>query len=136
MTAPQTAQERAAVTPWPVMILARNEERRIVACLDSILAAEPCHALEVYVMANGCTDRTEEIVRDYGRRRPEVRLVPIALGDKCNAWNVFIHETVSAHCPGREVYFFMNGDARVVKGSFGVLARALQEDAHANAASS
>jgi len=66
-------------------VLAYNEERHIEACLDSIFTAEPDRRFEVFVMANGCTDRTEEIVRQYGRRRPEVHLVSIVLGDKCNA---------------------------------------------------
>jgi glycosyltransferase involved in cell wall biosynthesis len=117
------------------MVLAYNEERHIVACLDSIFAADPDAAFEVYVMANGCTDRTEELVREYGRKRPEVHLVSIALGDKCNAWNVFIHETVPARCPGREVYFFMDGDATVLPGSFSAMARALRDEPHAHAAS-
>jgi len=125
----------SGATAWPVMVLAYNEDRHIAACLDSIFAADPDRRFEVFVMANGCTDRTEEIVRQYGRRRPEVHLVSIALGDKCNAWNVFIHETVPALCPGREIYFFMDGDARAVLGSFTAMARALQENPHAHAAS-
>lgn len=116
------------------MVLAHNEERHIGACLDSIFAADPERSFEVFVMANGCTDRTEDIVKKYGRERPEVKLVSIALGDKCNAWNVFIHETVATSCPGREIYFFMDGDARVVRGSFSVMAQALQHDAHAHSA--
>jgi glycosyltransferase involved in cell wall biosynthesis len=117
------------------MVLAYNEERHIVACLDSIFSANPGCKFEVFVMANGCTDRTEEIVRRYSRQRPEVHLVPIALGDKCNAWNVFIHETVVARCPDREIYFFMDGDARAVPGSFTAMARALQANPQAHAAS-
>ena len=124
-----------AASRWPVMVLAHNEERHIRACLDSIFAADPEARFEVYVMANGCSDATEEIVRAYARQRPEVHLVSIALGDKCNAWNVFIHETVPAHCPGREIYFFMDGDARAVPGSFSAMARALAEDGYAHAAS-
>ncbi len=120
---------------WPVMVLAHNEERHIKACLDSIFAADPGCSFEVYVMANACSDRTEDIVREYARRRAEVHLVSIVMGDKCNAWNVFIHETVPAHCPGREVYFFMDGDARAVPGSFSVMARALQANPYAHAAS-
>jgi glycosyltransferase involved in cell wall biosynthesis len=120
---------------WPVMVLAYNEERHIAACLDSIFAACPQHALEVFVMANGCTDSTEAVVREYSRRRPEVRLVSIALGDKCNAWNVFVHETVPAYCPNREVYFFADGDARVVAGSFTAMFRALEGNPLAHAAS-
>ena len=120
---------------WPVMVLAHNEERYIAACLDSIFGTDPEITFEVFVMANGCTDRTEQIVRDYAERRPSVQLVSIALGDKCNAWNVFIHDTVPACCPGREVYFFMDGDARVVAGSFKSMALGLQETVHAHAAS-
>lgn len=121
--------------PWPVMVLAHNEEAKIVACLNSIFEAESNQALEVYVMANGCSDRTEDIVREYARTRPEVRLVSIALGDKCNAWNVFIHDTVPAHCPGRDVYVFMDGDATVCRSAFSVLVDALRRDSHAHAAS-
>jgi glycosyltransferase involved in cell wall biosynthesis len=117
------------------MVLAHNEEEKIAACLDSLFAAEPGKKLDIYVMANGCTDRTEQIVRDYSRTHPEVCQVSIALGDKCNAWNVFVHETVPQRCPGREVYFFMDGDARVRAGSFSAMARALQADPHAHAAS-
>lgn len=130
-----TEDTPVAAAPWPVMVLAHNEERHIAACLDSIFDGEPGRAIDVFVMANGCTDRTEEIVRQYGERRPGVHLVSIALGDKCNAWNVFIHETVPAQAPGRPVYFFMDGDARAVPGSFSAMARALESDPRAHAAS-
>lgn len=132
---PETASLSAGASAWPVMVLAHNEERHITACLDSIFAADPNLDFTVYVMANGCTDRTEDIVRQYGRKRPEVHLVSIALGDKCNAWNVFIHETVPAFCQGRDVYFFMDGDARAVSGSFSAMARALRANSYAHAAS-
>lgn len=119
----------------PVMVLAYNEERHIEDCLNSIFAADPTMSFEVYVMANGCTDRTEDIVTAYARKHPEVHLVSIRLGDKCNAWNVFVHETVATRCPGREAYFFMDGDATVVPGSFRAMAEALRGNPHAHAAS-
>jgi glycosyltransferase involved in cell wall biosynthesis len=133
-TLTEPALARSGAAAWPVMVLAHNEERHIGACLDSIFAADPGCSFEVFVMANGCTDRTEDIVRQYGRERPEVKLVSIALGDKCNAWNVFINETVAACCPGREIYLFMDGDARAVRGSFSVMAQALRDNGHAHAA--
>lgn len=119
---------------WPVMVLAHNEERHIKACLDSIFAADPDRRFEVYVMANGCTDRTEAIVKDYACERPEVRLVSIQLGDKCNAWNVFVHETVPEMCDGRDILFFMDGDATADPGAFKAMARGLDNTPHANAA--
>lgn len=120
---------------FPVMVLAYNEQAVIGACLDSIFAANPGMAFDVYVMANGCTDGTEDVVRAYATKRPEVRLVSIEVGDKCNAWNVFIHETVPKECPGREIYFFMDGDARSGPNALANLAKALREDPHAHAAS-
>lgn len=121
--------------PWPVMVLAHNEEKHIEACLDSLFGA--CHdqLIEIFVMANGCTDRTESLVEAYARRRPEVHLVSIELGDKCNAWNVFIHDVVRSCCANRSVYFFMDGDARSVPGSLDAMAAALQREPYAHAAS-
>jgi glycosyltransferase involved in cell wall biosynthesis len=124
-----------STTPWCVMVLAHNEQARIVACLDSIFAGEPGNGVDVYVMANGCTDRTEDIVREYRQRRPSVHLVSIAMGDKCNAWNVFIHETVPKLCPDKEIYYFMDGDAKIVAGSLTELAAGLARNEHAHASS-
>lgn len=135
---PNIPSERSslpATESWPVMVLAHNEERHIVACLDSLFDGEPGAPLEVYVMANGCTDRTEQLVKAYAERRPQVHLVSIALGDKCNAWNVFVHETVPQQCPGQQVYFFMDGDARSTPGSLRAMAAALAAQPHAHAAS-
>jgi len=63
-SAPQTA------TPWPVMVLAHNEERHIGACFDSIVDAGQATALDVSALARGCVDRTEVVVAKYGKRRP------------------------------------------------------------------
>jgi glycosyltransferase involved in cell wall biosynthesis len=119
---------------WPVMVLAYNEAKNIVACLDSIFAADPGRRFSIFVMANGCTDDTEKIVNEYAGKHDGVKLVSIAIGDRCNAWNVFIHETVPAHVPGRDVYFFMDGDCRACPGSFSELAKGLAENPEANAA--
>lgn len=118
---------------WPVMILAHNEERHIEACLDSIFQADPDAPLEAYVMANGCTDRTEDLVKAYSARNSRVHLVSIKLGDKCNAWNVFVHETVPTLCPGNDIYFFMDGDARATPGSFSAMSKVLATEPQANA---
>src|SRR5262245_4398720 len=60
---------------WPVMVLAHNEARNIVACLDSIYAADPGHAFSIFVMANGCTDDTERIVNEYAETHDGTKLV-------------------------------------------------------------
>lgn len=132
---PEVRGAEAGGVPWPMMVLAHNEERQIVQCLDSLFDGEPGLDLEVYVMANGCTDRTEALTLEYAKRRPGVKLVSIKLGDKNNAWNVFVHETAKTLCPGRSIYFFMDGDARIVPGSLTAMAAALRASPHAHAAS-
>ena len=119
----------------PVSVLPHQDALPIGHCLERLFAADPAMAFDVFVLANGCTDRTEAIVADYAARRPAVHLVSIGLGDKCNAWNVFVHETVAAAAPAREVYFFMDGDARAASGSFSAMLRALREQPRAQAAS-
>lgn len=53
----EPAREDAAVT---ALIVARDEEHNIAACLQSVLWAD-----RVLVIDNGSTDRTAEIARDY-----------------------------------------------------------------------
>jgi glycosyltransferase involved in cell wall biosynthesis len=116
------------------MVLAHNEAKNIVACLESIYAAEPAHAFQIFVMANGCTDNTEKIVNDYALTHRGTTLVSITMPDRCNAWNVFIHETAPKYVPHSAVYFFMDGDCRAAPGSFSELANGLATHPDANAA--
>lgn len=116
---------------WPVAVFAHNEERNIIACLQSLEAASS-HALECYVLANACSDRTEELVADYARTHPNIRLVSIRLGDKANAWNVFVHEAAPRNAP---CYLFIDGDVRASAQAIDLLAAGLAQTPHANAAS-
>lgn len=118
---------------YHVMVLAHNEEAHIQECLDSIYEAEPGGKFRIFVMANGCHDRTEQIVREYARARPEVELVSITMPDKCNAWNVFVHETAKK-IPPLSIYYFMDGDARVGRGALSALAQQLSAKVNAVAA--
>ena len=114
--------------PWPVAVFAHNEARNILACLESLQAAAS-HPPECYVLANACTDRTEALVRDYSIGRPNVQLVSIALGDKANAWNVFVHEVAPR---GGSPCFFIDGDVRATAGALDVMALMLAQHPHAN----
>jgi len=108
-----------------VMVLAHNEASHIVRCLDSIYRAEPERGFEVFVVANGCTDSTEEVVLTYAKEQPGVNLIQLGIADKCNAWNVYIHDVIPRRIPGRSVYFFMTGDAQAYPKAFSHLERAL-----------
>jgi glycosyltransferase involved in cell wall biosynthesis len=112
--------------PWAVMILAHNEERSIVRCLESLRTAEPGARFRVFVVANGCTDQTEALVSQYSETHPDVVLVSLQMPDKCNAWNVYIHETIPQHNVTGSVFFFMDGDCRACPGALSALARELE----------
>lgn len=58
-----------------VLIPARNEERGIAACVESVLASQGVE-LEVVVLDDHSTDRTAEVVRALTARDPRVRVEP------------------------------------------------------------
>ena len=70
-TAPAVEEALPLVT---VVVPALDEERSISSCLDALLA-QTHQALEVLVLDGGSQDRTREVVEDYARRDPRVRLV-------------------------------------------------------------
>lgn len=58
-----------AKPPLSIVITAYNEERRIAEKLDNTLALDyPKEMLEIIVVSDGSTDRTEDIVRSYAER--------------------------------------------------------------------
>ena len=54
---------------FSVVIPAHNEEKYLGRCLDSIMAASASYKdqVEVIVVLNRCTDRTEEIAALYNK---------------------------------------------------------------------
>ncbi len=68
-----------------IVVPARNEERKIGKCLDTLVAQDYTKdKYEIIVVNDGSTDRTEEIVEAYQRRQTEVRLILITI-DNCLA---------------------------------------------------
>lgn len=122
-----------ACTGWPVAVFAYNEEANIVNCLSSLPAAAGGFKLEVFVLANGCTDGTERVVTEYAQehQHPNVNLISIDLGDKSNAWNVFVYDIA----PDSDVYFFVDGDVQPNPNSLTALYCGLMDNSDAHAAS-
>jgi len=68
-----TAADRPTIS---IVLPCRNEERYIGACLDSILATTyPLDRIELLVVDGESEDRTREIVAEFVRRHPGVRLL-------------------------------------------------------------
>ncbi len=70
-----------------IIIPAYNEERRLPASLDSILAylAEQPYTAEIIVVENGSSDGTAAVVEQYSAGHPLVRLLRARMRGKGNA---------------------------------------------------
>jgi hypothetical protein len=67
-------------------------------------------------MANGCTDQTVRVARELKEKLSFDNLIihEISLGDKCNAWNHYVHMLrQSAIC-----HFFIDSDVRFTRQCF------------------
>jgi len=75
-------------------IMAYNEEANIGRLLRALLDQQTttCVIDEIVVVASGCTDNTEDVVREFCAREPRIKLVvqPSRLG-KASAVNLFLH---------------------------------------------
>ena len=71
--------QHVATRSFSVIIPARNEEENIGACLASVLGQNyPAHLLEVIVINDHSTDRTEAIVREWQGRHGNLVLIDLA----------------------------------------------------------
>jgi glycosyltransferase involved in cell wall biosynthesis len=65
------------VPQYSIVIPAYNEQARIPAALDAVVSCIRAHgwSAEVIVVNDGSTDSTAQVVRDFARANPEVRLL-------------------------------------------------------------
>ena len=88
-----------------ILIPAHNEVGYIEPCLEALLASTPvAAAVEVIVMANGCTDATVEVAQGYAVRFADkgwpLTVLDLAQGGKMGALNA--GDAVAAH--GARIY--------------------------------
>lgn len=111
-----------------IAVFAHNEGRKILNCLESIRRAirdgDQC-----YVLDNGSSDNTGVVVQAYAKEHPFCKLVTIELGDKANAWNVFVHD----QHPEAGLYCFTDGDCEVAPDALNALESATHQHPDANA---
>jgi cellulose synthase/poly-beta-1,6-N-acetylglucosamine synthase-like glycosyltransferase len=67
------------VTKFSIIIPARNEEKNIGLCLDTIFTQDyPPDLFEVIVINDHSTDQTENIIRSLQKEHPQLRLLNLA----------------------------------------------------------
>jgi len=79
---------------FSILIPAYNEEKNIGKLLEALLKQKiypPFELVSITVVASGCTDKTEEIVKKFCKRNRKIRLISTKerLG-KANAINLFL----------------------------------------------
>lgn len=112
-----------------VAVFAHNEERNIARSVGAILAEGV--GARVHILANGCSDRTVELTRSLFSDNARVIVHDIPIGDKSNAWNLFVHE----YADTAELYVFSDGDCEVCPGSLAALVNTASLNSAANAIS-
>jgi cellulose synthase/poly-beta-1,6-N-acetylglucosamine synthase-like glycosyltransferase len=74
-------------------IMAYNEQANIGRMLDAVVSQRTANVrlTEIFVVASGCTDRTESVVDDWARRDQRIRLIVQARREgKASAINQFL----------------------------------------------
>ena len=103
-----------------VGVLVHNEEPTIEACLRAILAEQEGRTRvgSVLVIASGCTDRTEEIVRSVAAKDRRLRLVVESeRSGKASALNILLRHSAEPFVVilGGDVVFTAGSLARLVE---------------------
>lgn len=104
---------------YNIVMFAHNEERNIANSVGSALQNSDVGLKNMFVLVNGSTDRTAEIIGNIQKSQPKLKLEILELGDKCNAWNYYNH----AIAPLQEVnvHFFVDADVRFTEQAFSKL---------------
>ncbi|MEO1137142.1 MAG: glycosyltransferase, partial [Pseudomonadota bacterium] len=114
-----------------VCIFAHNEERLLPACIGSLRAAGLSGADQIHILANGCTDQTALIARTLSAADHRIQLHELAVADKANAWNDYVHRLSN---PAVRTHVFLDGDVRASENALKALDATLNAAPEAYAA--
>ena len=104
-----------------VCILAYNEQKHIEDTIHAILTGNADMDFDIVVYANGCTDKTADVVKELCETTPNLRLRELKKASKPNAWNTAFAENTNP------ILFFSDGDVRPEPGSVVALRRYFDE---------
>jgi hypothetical protein len=97
-------------------MFAYNEQNNIANSLTSVFQNKSTSLKHVYLITNGCTDNTAEHAERLKQELSftELNIINIELGDKCNAWNHYMHNLAD----DVEHHFFIDADVNFSDNCF------------------
>jgi cellulose synthase/poly-beta-1,6-N-acetylglucosamine synthase-like glycosyltransferase len=115
---------KADVTPGVTVIIPAHDEESVIATrLDNLLALDyPAEQLEILVVSDGSTDRTDEIVQEHAARDSRIRLLALSRGGKLAALNRAVGESA------RDVVAFSDANSSWAPDALRKLVRNLADE--------
>lgn len=89
-------------------MFAHNEEKNILASVQSILDNSNEYLKKLHIIANGCNDKTIPILQKLQVTESAIDIIDLTIGDKCNAWNHYIYNI--APSSNVDIHFFVDAD--------------------------
>lgn len=114
---------------YAIVMFAHNEEKNIRQSVKSVFENTDEKLERLLVIANGCTDGTVAVLKDLKSSFAKLEYLDVVFGDKCNAWNLYVHE----HASDANVHFFVDADVRFTRQAFPKMYKTLVENDSANA---
>jgi glycosyltransferase involved in cell wall biosynthesis len=95
---------------YNIVMFAHNEEQNIDKSIASIFANVDHNLNAFFIIANGCTDKTVSVIAKNKALLDFEKLivVELSLGDKCNAWNHYVHSLAGSV----DTHFFVDADVK------------------------
>ncbi|WP_377923163.1 glycosyltransferase family A protein [Alteromonas sediminis] len=106
-------------------MFAYNEEANIKTSIESVYKNTDAKLNRYLILANGCTDATVQIAEECKKTLEFAKLevVEIELGDKCNAWNTYVHDLSDEV----DTHFFCDSDINFSDDCFSKMSSKLEQ---------
>lgn len=101
---------------YNIIMFAYNEQNNISNSLTSVYENKSTSLKHVYLIANGCSDNTVERAEQLKQELnfTELNIISLELGDKCNAWNHYMHKLANEV----DCHFFIDADVNFSDNCF------------------
>lgn len=109
-----------------VCVVAHNEQKHIIACLEHIeIALNHANVTRygVHIINNGSNDNTQGLSEAFCYNKKQWFAHDVTLGDKSNAWNLGVYHYATENV----LTVYVDGDCKIIEGTLKAFIQAHQE---------